>query len=263
MVYFLMLAALLVILGTSALILTIAYVVWRPHRTKGFFSYSHKDTPIAERIMDRLKTYNFRVYIDFGLEIQAEDLEKELNNAIRKRDIFILLASKNSADSYWVQFEINRAEQMDDRVVSQRRDMVFLAIDDKGIQIAERLRLRNERRMRDFWNSEIGFEEKLAKESPDEQARMKASLKKGRSALALFPFLRRILLPEFKIFDFRRPFETVMIELEEYLKNSTRFFGAWLNLKHWAPITILVCLVLILFFGFVVSIGMLLVLLGA
>lgn len=119
-VYFLMAASVFVFVALLILFIMGLYLFIRPHQTKLFFSYSHKDTVLAEQIVTRLNRYKFRLYVDFGLEIQAEDLEKELNKAIRKRDIFMLMASKNAADSYWVQFEINRAQQIDERRFSSQ-----------------------------------------------------------------------------------------------------------------------------------------------
>ena len=202
--------------------------------------------------MERLRTYKFRVFIDFGLEIQAEHLERELNTAIRKRDIFILLASKNSAESHWVQFEINRAEQQDDRGFSQWRDMIFVAIDDIGFETAERLRLRNEQKMHDWWNSETGFEEKLANETPEERTRIEASLQKGRKALRLFPFLRRILLKEIRVFDLRYAFDSSILKLEEYLSDSTRLVGSWAASHSWLKKAVFAYFAGILFMGMIV-----------
>jgi hypothetical protein len=260
MLYFLIIAYVLGFTGTAALIAGGIYIYLRPHWTKIFFSYSHKDRDWAERIMNRLSAYNFRVYIDFGLEIQAQDLERELKSAIRKRDIFILLASKNSSESYWVQFEINSAEQSDDRGFSQWRDMLFLAIDDNGLETARHLKMRNERRMRAWWNRETGYEEKFAKETPDERARMEASLKKGRGILGLFPFLRRILLKEIRVFDLSKNYDSSIQEVEQYLQNTTRFVGSWASEHRAVHRAIFAYIMIILFFGMVVSAIMLLVL---
>src|ERR1041384_1648813 len=263
MLYFLIIVYVLGFTGTAALIAVGTYIYLRPHWTKIFFSYSHKDRDWAERIMNRLKAYKFREFIDFGLEIQAQELERELNSAIRKRDIFILLASKNSSESYWVQFEINRAEQSDDRGFSQWRDMLFLAIDDKGLKTAHHLKMRNEQRMRAWWNRETGYEEKFAKETPDERARIEASLKKGRGILGLFPFLRRILLKEIRVFDLRENYDSSIQEVEQYLRDTTRFVGSWASKHRAIHRAIFAYFMIILFLGMVVSAIMFLVLLSA
>lgn|SRR5882724_478457 len=228
------------------------YLVVRPHWTKIFFSYSHKDARIAEQIVERLNGYKFRVYVDFGLEIQAEDLERELNNAIKKRNIFMLTASANSADSYWVQFEINRAKQNDEGHFSQWRDMVIVALDDRGVNIAEELKSFNERRIREFWN--LGrVDASLAQKSPPERAKSEANIKHARWFLGLWPFMRRILTPEIQTFDLTSEFEGPMREVEEYLKNNTRFAAFWPGRKYaLLQKSIILCLMLALFFWTVV-----------
>jgi hypothetical protein len=208
-----------------------SYLILRPHWTKIFFSYSHKDAVIAEHIVERLNRYKFRIYVDFGLEIHANNLERELKNAIKKRDIFMLTASANSADSYWVQFEINRAKQKDERHFSQWRDMVVVALDDRGINIAEQLMSFSERRIRDFWKLER-VDAILARKSTSERIQSEANSKKARWFLGLWPFIRRILTPEVQTFDLRNDFEGPMREVEEYLKNNTRFSAPWPGRKY-------------------------------
>lgn len=234
-VYVLMITSVLVFAVVLILFVVGLYLVMRPHQTKIFFSYSHKDVEIAERIVHRLNAYKFRMYVDFGLEIQTGDLKKELNNAIRKRDIFMLMASKNSADSYWVQFEINRAQQMDERQLSSEwRDMVIVALDNRGIEVARRLTESNGRRMRGYWNSEVRLEERWNEDfkTPSEKAKAEASLRTLRSFGDLFPYLRRSFTPEVRTFDLRGNFIAAMVDVEDYLKNTTRFVAIWPGQKY-------------------------------
>lgn len=110
--------------------------------------------------------------------------------------------------------------------------MLIVALDDHGMALATQLKAFNDRRMRDYWNQEIGFDEKWNKKNPDEQAKAEASLKKGRWFLGLFPYLRRILMPELQVFDLRGDFELAMSDIEEYLRNNTRFSAFWPGRKY-------------------------------
>lgn len=222
---FLIIDALIVLSALSTIFIGSLYIIRRPHWGKIFFSYSHKDTQMAERIMYRLREYNFRVYIDFGLVIPEDQLENELSKTIKKRDIFILLASKNSAESGWVRYEIKRAQKIDKKRFNQWRDMIVLALDDRGIELANAITNFDKERMRAYWDSELGWSQKMEHEEPSERVKKEAGLKKGRQALDLFPFLRRILTPSVATFDLRGILPD-MGEVEEYLKQETRFFRA-------------------------------------
>lgn len=151
-----------------------------PHRSSIFFSYSHKDSEIAQKIMKHLDMYRFKIWIDFGLEIPEDRLINELNTAVKGCEIFILLASKNSQDSTWVQFELAEAKKIAEapdfkasqllepqtgplrsvvagllsrkleRRSGQFRDTVVLSLDDWGSEIYAKITELNEELLKDY-----------------------------------------------------------------------------------------------------------------
>jgi hypothetical protein len=214
-------------LGTllfSLAFLLCSYTIFRPYWSRLFFSYSHKDTKLAEQIIERLKQYKFRVYIDFGVTLPENQLEHELSKTIRRRDICLVLSTANSADSHWVQYEIKRALRHEKRrFVEVYRDVVMLVIDDVGMEVASAVVDANNERMRDYWDRELGYSDKMKKKTPAEQAKTEAALNKGRRILDGWPLLRRILLADVKVFDLRGQFEPAMENVENYLKDNTTF----------------------------------------
>ena len=77
----------IVFLGNLSIFLALAFLWIRPHRNKLFFSYSHRDSEVAQRIMDSLQAYHFRVWIDFGVEIPPDRLQKKLGKLIKRRQM--------------------------------------------------------------------------------------------------------------------------------------------------------------------------------
>lgn len=213
-------AILLLFLFSSTIVILSIYLKFRPHRAKLFFSYSHKDSDIAQRIMRSLKDYNFRIWIDLGIEIPAEQLERELSRIISKREIFLLLASKNSADSYWVKFELEQSRRLTQLEYSHWRDTVILALDDSGAQLYDTLIKLNEETVRRVYYNDP--ELKLYEKTPSELAEVEVSARKALKFVEPQPFFRRGWAPSIKLFDLRESFELSMRQLSDYLAHSTR-----------------------------------------
>jgi hypothetical protein len=111
LVFFLIVAVLFFL---SVVVVTPIILLWlkqRPHRAKIFFSYSHRDSEVAKRIMYVLRDLHFRVWMNFGIEISPGELEAELRRNIQPREIFTILASENSAGSQWVNFELREVKR--------------------------------------------------------------------------------------------------------------------------------------------------------
>ncbi len=92
-------------------------------RSKGFFvgsvfiSYSRADAPFADHVRQRLGQEGASVYVD-DHNMVAGNVEKQLREAIGRSDIFLLILSKASLQSDWVEAELEWArakEKAEDR----------------------------------------------------------------------------------------------------------------------------------------------------
>jgi len=75
-----------------------------------FISYSHKDTEYAHVLAENLQTMGFEVWIDERLDYGAQwpqELQKQLDSC----SAFILIMSRHSYASEWVQSELQRAKR--------------------------------------------------------------------------------------------------------------------------------------------------------
>ena len=75
-----------------------------------FVSYSHKDTKYAHELADSLQNMGFEVWIDERLDYGAQwpqELQKQLDGCAA----FILIMSRHSYASEWVQSELQRAKR--------------------------------------------------------------------------------------------------------------------------------------------------------
>jgi len=75
-----------------------------------FVSYSHKDTEYAHELADSLQNMGFEVWIDERLDYGAQwpqELQKQLDGC----SAFILIMSRHSYASDWVQSELQRAKR--------------------------------------------------------------------------------------------------------------------------------------------------------
>lgn len=209
--------------GNSAIFIIVAYLALRPHRAKIFVSYSHKDTEIAKKMMHSLSHYHFRTWIDLGVEIPNDQLEQTLSQDIKERQIFLLLGSKNSVESRWVQFEIERAKERAKFFLGQWRDIVVLALDNEGVSLYETLQKYYDELLLQLYAEEFG------KTTPEEIEKLAADLERLKQVGATQPLGRRIFIPLITLIDFRLPFDFAILRLEEYLKLNTKMGRIALN----------------------------------
>ena len=76
--------------------------------TSAFFSYSHKDRPVADYIAAHLRNRDVEIFIDYQ-KLQAGDFVSQLGHQIEKNKYFLVLISPASIASKWVQAEIGWA----------------------------------------------------------------------------------------------------------------------------------------------------------
>lgn len=201
--------------GNLMIFVIFGYLALRPNRAKVFFSYSHKDTELAERLMARLKGFHFRIWIDLGVVIPPYVLEKKLSKLIKNRQIFLLLASRHSVESSWVQFEIEQAKEQGKFLFSKWRDTVVLALDEQGVQLYKSLK----KAFDDFVIH--SHAKKFGEEDQAELAALSEVIARYQGIKAL-PFFRRALVPTITLIDLQQPFEAAMEQLSEYLILNSR-----------------------------------------
>ena len=82
----------------------------RKKRPRVFLSYSHEDENVAKIIAERLKNENVDIELPYLLEYKNyESIENYINDAISASDYLIVLLSKASIISNWINLELNMA----------------------------------------------------------------------------------------------------------------------------------------------------------
>jgi hypothetical protein len=130
-----------------------------------FISYNHKDSGFVDRIEELLQEKEIRFWRDVH-DAMAGRLETQVDFAMRQNPIVLLILSKNSVESDWVQHEARLARKLE---LEKERDVLCpIALDDhwKTCNWPERLREQiMEYNILDFsdWRNETAFESMASK----------------------------------------------------------------------------------------------------
>ena len=134
-----------------------------------FISYSHADAPFVDKLYKRLKSEGAAVWLDRH-DITAGRIERQVLNAVRVNDVVLLVLSKDSLASDWVQLEVKKAREKEKE---QGRDVLCpVAVDDAwksdevGVEMPQRLiEQLKEYAILDFskWWDNDAFEEQFKK----------------------------------------------------------------------------------------------------
>ncbi len=100
--------------STVHLLRSVASVGWRRFATllasnKVFLSHAHADKPQAERIFDELLRHDLDPWVDKFQLKAGSDLARSIQRAIEASGALLVLLSKASVDSAWVQEEVIQA----------------------------------------------------------------------------------------------------------------------------------------------------------
>ncbi len=96
-----------------------------------FISYSQRDAEFANRLREDLYAAGASVWLDRH-DLQAGDLQKQIQRAIRMQDVVLLILSKDSITSDWVEHELEMARQKEK---AEGRDVLCpIALDDSWKQ---------------------------------------------------------------------------------------------------------------------------------
>jgi hypothetical protein len=125
-----------------------------------FISYSHMDSPFVDHMEDCLNGRGIRFWRDVH-HATAGRLEKVVDRAIRHNPTVLLILSKHSVNSDWVQHEVRLARKLE--IETERDVLCPVALDDswKTCRWPERLREQiEEYHILDFsdWQDEARFQ---------------------------------------------------------------------------------------------------------
>ncbi len=88
-----------------------------------FVSYSMSDSVVAKAIVDRLRSHGLNVWTDIDKVHPGDSITESIREAISASAYFLLLLSKNSIDSLWVDYERDTFQKE-----LQSRDITLLPV---------------------------------------------------------------------------------------------------------------------------------------
>ncbi len=130
-----------------------------------FISYSHMDSVFVDRLEQGLNEKGVRFWRDIH-NLTAGKIETQLDRAIRQNPTVLLILSKNSLNSDWVQHEVRKARNLEKEL--GRDALCPIALDDswKSSRWPQRIMEQvKEYNILDFskWEDDATFNEKFAK----------------------------------------------------------------------------------------------------
>ena len=94
-----------------------------------FISYSHADKVFARRLHDQLQVQGIRCWLDEHQLLPGDDILDEIDRGVRFWDKVLLCCSEKSLkDSWWVESEIDKALQKEQRLRKERHEKVLALV---------------------------------------------------------------------------------------------------------------------------------------
>lgn len=107
--------------------------------TKIFISHSYQDKKFVNLLTNRLRDDGIQVWTDEKELAVGDNIEEKITDAIKKTDYFIVVLSKNSTNSKWVNFELSATRLKE---ISQEQNIILpVLIEDCEIPFSLRDRL--------------------------------------------------------------------------------------------------------------------------
>ena len=130
-----------------------------------FISYSSKDHAFAKRLHDDLQDAGVRLWFDKHDLKTGDRLRDVIDQAVRTRDKLLLILSKASIASEWVENEVETALE-EERSSPDRRTILFpIKIDDAVMEtkLPWARMIKRDRRITDMtrWNEETAYQQGL------------------------------------------------------------------------------------------------------
>ena len=130
-----------------------------------FITYSHSDSQFIDFLSDQFDKKHIRYWRDIH-DGTAGPLEQQVERAISINRTVLLVLSKNSIQSDWVEWEVEKARELEKQL--DRHVLCPVALDDSWKSASWEGRLMNQIKkynVLDFsdWENKEGFEEKFAR----------------------------------------------------------------------------------------------------
>lgn len=93
-----------------------------------FISYTHADKSFARRLHDALQGRGIRCWLDEHQLLPGADIHEEVDRGIRLWDKMLLCCSKDSLTSWWVNYEIEKAFEKEQRLMKERGEKALALI---------------------------------------------------------------------------------------------------------------------------------------
>ncbi len=93
-----------------------------------FISYSHEDKSFARRLHDQLQGKGIRCWLDEHQLLPGDDLKDMIDRGIRIWDKVLLCCSEASLTSWWIDQEIEKAIQKEERLWKERGEKTLAII---------------------------------------------------------------------------------------------------------------------------------------
>ena len=107
--------------------------------TKVFISHSHQDSKFVKLLSIQLIKDGIQVWTDSKELAVGDNIKEKINDAIKKTDYFIVVLSKNSTNSNWVNFELSATRL--NEISKQQNIILPVLIEDCEIPFSLRDRL--------------------------------------------------------------------------------------------------------------------------
>jgi len=116
-----------------------------------FISYSHEDRDFVSKLVWKLRDEDIDVWIDQFEIMGGESIIASVQTGIENNDVFLVIVSKNSMRSAWVQEELN---MIFSKVIEHKSVVIPILIDKQSVMP---IFLRNKRRVDFSRNFKSGF----------------------------------------------------------------------------------------------------------
>jgi hypothetical protein len=91
-------------------------------------SYSHNDKKFCKRLYKKMREYKIPCWMDDHQLLPGDDIIEQIEKGIREYDKVLVICSEHSLNSGWVEIEIEKAIQKEERLRKDKQEKVFIII---------------------------------------------------------------------------------------------------------------------------------------